>query len=184
MATAHAHAGLPGSESIRRFGGWFIAIGILFIILGAFAIVEPGVAGLAVALLVGWLLIFAGGVHLVSTFRGGGAGRVIWHVGGVYFLTHPLLGLGTLTLFLAGIFLAGAVLEFLAYFRRKGEAGSTWMLVNSVITLLLGGLIWLHWPSSSVWAIGTLVGVSLIMTGFSRLMLGVAARKLATRVAV
>jgi uncharacterized membrane protein HdeD (DUF308 family) len=57
------------------------------------------------------------------------------------------------------------------------------MLVNGLITLFVGGLIWLHWPSSSVWAIGTLVGVNLLMTGISRLMLGVAARKLATRLA-
>jgi uncharacterized membrane protein HdeD (DUF308 family) len=41
-----------------------------------------------------------------------------------------------------------------------------------LITLVLGGLIWLQWPSSSVWAIGTLVGVNLITTGVSRLMLG------------
>ena len=188
MSTTQAHAGLPAAANKRRFGGWLVAIGIAFVVLGAFAIVEPGVAGLAVALLVGWLLIFGGGVHLFSSFSGGGAGRVIWHVflgilyvvGGVYFLTHPLLGLGTLTLLLAGILLAEAVLEFLAYFRRKGEAGSAWMLLNSLITLIVGGLIWFHWPSSSVWAIGTLVGINLIMTGFSRVMLGMAARKLAT----
>jgi uncharacterized membrane protein HdeD (DUF308 family) len=58
------------------------------------------------------------------------------------------------------------------------------MLVNSLITLLLGGLIWLHWPSSSVWAIGIVVGVNLLMTGFSRLMLGLATRKLATHAAI
>jgi uncharacterized membrane protein HdeD (DUF308 family) len=50
------------------------------------------------------------------------------------------------------------------------------------VTLLLGGLIWFHWPSSSVWAIGTLVGVNLLMTGISRLMLGLVARKLAKAV--
>jgi uncharacterized membrane protein HdeD (DUF308 family) len=55
-------------------------------------------------------------------------------------------------------------------------------LVNGLITLLLGGLIWMHWPSSSVWAIGTLLGVNLLMTGISRLMLGMAVRKLASRV--
>jgi uncharacterized membrane protein HdeD (DUF308 family) len=54
--------------------------------------------------------------------------------------------------------------------------------VNALITLLLGGLIWIHWPSSSVWAIGTLLGVNLLMTGISRLMLGMAVRKLANRV--
>ena len=107
---------------------------------------------------------------------------IIYVVGGFYFLMHPLLGLGTLTLFLAGIIVAEAVLEFIAYFQTRGEGGSGWLLVNGLITLLLGGLIWMHWPSSSVWAIGTLLGVNLLMTGISRLMLGMAVRKLASRV--
>jgi len=191
MATANPTEGLPGPGTIvKRTSGWLIAMAVVFIVLGAIAIVEPGVAGLAVAILVGWLLIFGGATHLITSFSGGGAGRVIWQVilgiiyivGGVYFLLHPLLGLGTLTLLLAGIILAEAVLEFVAYFRRRAESGSAWLLVNGLITLLLGGLIWFHWPSSSVWAIGTLVGVNLLMTGFSRLMLGMAARRLASRV--
>src|SRR5277367_6692892 len=162
---------------------------IVFILPGMMAIIEPGVAGLAIAILVGWLLIFGGVAHLVAAFAGGGAGRVIWQVilgiiyivGGIYFLTHPLLGLGTLTLLLAVIILMEAILEFIAYFRTRNEGGSGWILVNGLITLFVGGLIWLHWPSSSVWAIGTLVGVNLLMTGISRLMLGMAARRLATR---
>jgi uncharacterized membrane protein HdeD (DUF308 family) len=93
---------------------------------------------------------------------------------------HPLLGLGSLTLLLGIIILVAAVFELVAYFRVRGEAGSGWLLMNGLITLLLGGLIYLHWPSSSVWAIGTLVGVNLLMTGVSRLMLGLAARKLVT----
>ena len=52
-----------------------------------------------------------------------------------------------------------------------------WLLVNALITLLLGGLIWVQWPSSSVWAIGTLVGVNLLMKEMSRLMLGLASRR-------
>jgi uncharacterized membrane protein HdeD (DUF308 family) len=50
--------------------------------------------------------------------------------------------------------------------------------MNGIITLLLGGLIWFHWPSSTVWAIGILVGVNLLMTGITRLMFGLAIRKL------
>lgn len=103
-------------------------------------------------------------------------------MGGFYFLSHPLLGLGTLTLVLAVIILVAAACEAIAYFRSRGEDGSGWLLANALITLLLGGLIWVHWPSSLVWAIGTLVGVNLLMTGISRLMLGVAARKLVNRV--
>ena len=119
-------------------------------------------------------------------FKGGGAKHVIlqllvgivYLIGGFYFLTHTLMGVSTLTLLLSGVILAEGVLEIVAYFRLKGAHGASWMLINGIVTLLLGGLIWFHWPSSSVWAIGTLVGVNLLMTGISRLMLGLAARKL------
>ena len=190
MATANPTEGLRGAGTIiSKASGWFIGMAVVFIVLGMLAIIEPAVAGMAVALLVGWLLIFGGGAHFVAAFSGGGAGRVIWQVligivyiaGGLYFLTHPLLALGTLTLLLALIILAEGVFEVLAYFRTRGQGGSGWFLVNALITLFLGGLIWFHWPSSSVWAIGTLVGINLLMTGFSRLMVGLAARKLVSR---
>lgn len=192
MATANPTEGLRGAGTvIKKASGWFISMAVVFILLGMMAIIEPGVAGLAVTILVGWLLIFGSVAHLVAAFSGGGAGRVIWQVligivyivGGVYFLTHPLLALGTLTLLLAVVILTEAVFEIIAYFRMRNERGAGWLLVNALITLLLGGLIWFHWPSSSVWAIGILVGVNLLMTGISRLMFGLAARQLANRVA-
>ena len=186
MATANPTEGLRGPATlIKKASGWFIAIGVVFIILGLLAIAEPLVAGLAITFLVGWLLIIGGIVHFVAAFGGGGAWRVITQVligivylaGGIYFVRNPVLGLGTLTLLLAGIVLLEAVFEIVAYFRAREKGGSSWLLFNAIITLLVGGLIWFHWPSSSVWAIGTLVGVNLLMTGISRLMLGVAARK-------
>ncbi|MGB2628117.1 MAG: DUF308 domain-containing protein [Candidatus Acidiferrum sp.] len=186
MATANPVQGLRGpAETARKITGWYIGFAVLFIILGIISIAEPMMAALAVALLVGWLLIFAGGAHLVSAFSGGGAGRVIWQVligivylvGGFYFLTHPLLSVGTLTLVLAGIILAEGVFEIIAYFKTRSSGASVWLLINGLITLLLGGLIWFHWPSSSVWAIGILLGVNLLMTGMTRLMFGLAARK-------
>jgi len=188
MTAMKSSAGLSGMGTIvNRAGRWLTAIGVVFVVLGVLAIIEPAVAGLAVAIFVGWFLIFGGSAHAVAAFGGGGAGRVIWQlvlavmyvVGGFYFLTHPLLGLGTLTLLLAIILVMEAVLELIAYFAVRAEDGSAWRLVNALVTLILGGMIWRNWPSSSVWAIGTLVGVNLMMTGFSRLMLGTAARRLA-----
>jgi len=187
MVTANPAQGLRGpAETAKKITGWYIGFAVLFIILGIIAIAEPMVAAIAVALLVGWLLIFGGVAHLVSAFGGGGVGRVFWQVligvvyliGGFYFLTHPLVGVGTLTLVLAGIILAEGVLEIIAFFKTRTSGGSVWLLINGLITLLLGGLIWFHWPSSSVWAIGILLGVNLLMTGITRLMFGLAARKL------
>jgi uncharacterized membrane protein HdeD (DUF308 family) len=191
MATSNATAGLRGpGELVKKATGWFIAIGVLFIVLGIFAIAEPFAAGLGVTLLVGWLLVIGAVAHFIAAFKGGGARHVIlqllvgivYLIGGLYFLTHTIMGVSTLTLLLSGVILAEGVLEILAYFRLRNMHAASWLLINGVVTLLLGGLIWFHWPSSSVWAIGTLVGVNLLMTGISRLMLGLAARKLASAV--
>ncbi len=172
---------------VRTTGRWLTAMGLVFVILGVMAIVEPTVAGLAVAILAGWLFILGGVAHAVAAFGGGSAGRAIWQalvaviyiMGGLYLLSHPLLGLGTLTLLLAAILLMEAVLETIAFFATRAESGSGWRLVNAAVTLLLGAMIWRNWPSSSTWAIGTLIGVNLMITGFSRLMLGSAVRGIA-----
>jgi len=189
MAASNATEGLRGAGAmVKKASRWFIAVAVLFILLGIFAIAEPFAAGLGVTLLVGWLLVIGAVAHFFAAFKGHGAKHVIlqlvvgvvYLIGGLYFLTHTIMGVGTLTLLLSGVILAEGVLEILAYIRLKSMRGAGWLLMNGIVTLLLGGLIWFHWPSSSVWAIGTLVGVNLLMTGMSRLMVGLAARKLAS----
>ena len=170
---------------------WFTATAVLFIVLGVMAIAEPMVAGLAVAILTGWLFLLAGGLHIVEAF-GGGVGRALWQLvlgavyvmGGLYLITHPLLALGTLTLVLAAILLAEAILRAVAYFQTARDERSPWTLMNAVVTFLLGGMIWRHWPSSSVWAIGTLVGINLLMGGTSALMLKNKLRQIGKRLEV
>jgi uncharacterized membrane protein HdeD (DUF308 family) len=38
-------------------------------------------------------------------------------------------------------------------------------------------MIYVRWPSSSVWALGTLVGVSMIVSGVARVMLSLTLRQ-------
>lgn len=171
-------------RTAKTITGWSIVVAVLFLIAGVFAIAEPALAGLAMTLFVGWMLAFGGIAHLFSAFSGG-VKHILWQVligvayiiGGIYFLTHPLLAIGTLTLWLAFIIIWGGALEIIAYFRFRGEEASGWMLFNGIITLVLGGMILAHWPSSSIWAIGTLVGVALLVSGMTRLMVGLAARR-------
>lgn len=192
MAKENPTHGLPGAAGVaKRITGWYLAAAVLFILLGIFAIIHPAVAGLGVTVLVGWLLIFGGVGHIVAALRRGGGKQAIYQVliaivyliGGLYFLTHVIMATETLTLLLASIILAEGVLEVISYTRLRSEGASRWLLLNGVVTLVLGGLIWLHWPSSTVWAIGTLVGVNLLMTGITRLMFGLAVRKLVLHVA-
>ena len=154
--------------------------GILMLICGFLAITLPLASGIGVAIVIGWLLLIGGVWHLLFGFRSGsGIGGFLWQLllaivygaAGLMLTLRPLAGLAWLTLVLATFLLIEAALEFVLYFNIRHRVNASWVLFDAIITLLLGILIWARWPFSSVWAIGTLVGVSLIFSGISRLML-------------
>lgn len=165
--------------------GWSIGISVFLLLAGIFAVLIPPVAGIAVALVVAWLLIFSGAMHLLFAWHTRTAGGFIWQllVGvlyaavGVYTLIHPVAGLASLTLVLAFYLLAEAVLELVLWVRLRHMGGSPWLLFDGIVTLILAVLIWRTWPSSTEWVIGTLIGFSMLFSGASRLMVSLAARR-------
>lgn len=175
--------------SLVKLGStWSIVLGVLFVIFGVFAIAEPFLAAVALNTFIAWLLIFVGIVHVMAAFQGHTGTSIAWKVligaayifFGGYLLLHPVIGVTSLTLLLAILFLVEGVFDLILWWKTRSADGATWILLDAVVTLLLGGMIYYHWPSSSVWAIGTLVGVGMIMSGTSRIMLSLAARRVAT----
>jgi len=173
---------------LRQASGWSIAWGVLLIIFGILAVGSPLLAAVAVNAVIAWLIVLGGVVHLVLAFHARRAGSLIWRllvglayifIGG-YLLTHPLLGVASLTLLLASLFLIEGVLDIVLYAKLRPARGAVWLLFDGLVTLLLSLLIGVHWPSSSAWAIGTLVGVSMIMSGVARVMMSSAVRRLTT----
>src|ERR1700726_241666 len=174
-------------QMIRKASTVFILWGVLLIVFGMVAVGLPLLAAVAVNALVAWLIVLAGVVHLMLAFRVHGAGSMIWKllVGiaylcfGAYLILHPVLAVASLTLVLASLFLVEGILNIVLYVKMRPIHGSSWVLVDGIITLLLGLMIYMQWPSSSAWAIGTLVGVSLIFSGVTRVMVSLAVRKVA-----
>jgi uncharacterized membrane protein HdeD (DUF308 family) len=172
-------------EMVRNASTISILWGVLLIVFGMVAVGSPLLAAVAVNALVAWLIVLAGVVHLMLAFRAHQAGSVIWKVlvgiaylcFGGYLITHPVLGVATLTLLLGSLFLIEGILNIVLYVKMRPIHGSSWMLVDGIVTLLLGLMIYLQWPSSSAWAIGTLVGVSMIFSGVARVMMSLAVRK-------
>jgi uncharacterized membrane protein HdeD (DUF308 family) len=170
---------------VRSTSTWSIAWGVLLILLGMLAVGSPLLAAVAVNALIAWLLVLAGVVHLTVAFHTREAGSLIWRVlvglaylsFGVYLIMHPELGVASLTLVLASLFLVEGILNIALFFQVRSIQGSAWLLIDGIITLLLGLMIYMQWPSSSAWAIGTLVGVSMIISGVTRVMLSLAVRK-------
>jgi uncharacterized membrane protein HdeD (DUF308 family) len=148
-------------------------------------VLAPFFAAIAVSVVIGWLIILAGIVHIALAFHTHGAGSVIWKllVGfaylcfGAYLLVHPIVGVATLTLLLAALFVIEGILNLVLFFQMRSERGSSWVLIDGVVTLLLGAMIYMQWPWSASWAIGVLVGVSMIMSGVARIALTSAARR-------
>jgi uncharacterized membrane protein HdeD (DUF308 family) len=169
--------------------GWSIALSVLMILTGVLAIMIPPVAGIAVLIVVAWLLMFSGAAHLVFAWHTRTAGGMVWELllgilyilVGVYALLNPVAGLASLTLVLAIYLFMEAVLELILSFRLRPLAGSNWLLIDGIITLILAVLIWRSWPSSSEWVIGTLVGISMLFSGAARLSLSLAARRAVAR---
>jgi uncharacterized membrane protein HdeD (DUF308 family) len=175
-------------HGLKRATGASLVLSIILIIFGILAITLPIVSSIGVAILIGWLLIFDGIAQFVHTFQSKGIGHIVWKLlvavfyvaAGAYLLAHPALGVAGLTLVL-GIFLfAEGVVDVMSYFSTRRSGGSAWVLVDGIVSLALGFMIWNQWPSTSLWVIGTLVGISMVMTGITRLMMALAVRKLAS----
>ena len=175
------------SGIVRQASTLSILWGVLLIVLGMAAVASPFFAAVAVNAAIAWLVVLAGIVHLSLAFHAHGAGSLIWKllVGlayvcfGIYLIAHPVLGVTSLTLVLASLFLLEGVFDVVLFFKMRPLQGSGWVLLDGIITLALGLMIYMQWPSSSAWAIGTLVGVSLILSGVTRVMLSLAVRKVA-----
>ena len=176
---------------VKKSVGWSIALSVLMIVAGILAIASPLAAGIAVNIFVAWLLVFSGGVHVLFAWYRPSTGGLLWEllvgilyifIGG-YLLMHPVAGLASLTLALAIYLLVEAVLEFVLGFTLRPLPGSGWLLVDGIITLILAVMIWRTWPSSTGWVIGTLVGISMLFSGTSRLMLSLAARSVTSKLA-
>jgi len=171
-------------EVVRGASGISILWGVLLIILGMLALGSPMIAAVAVNVVISWLIVVAGLVHLAVAFHRREAGSIIWRVLvglaylalGIYLIAHPVIAVASLTLLLASLFLVEGIFDVVLFFQARSAHGSGWVLFDGIITLLLGLLIYLQWPSSSAWAIGTLVGVSLIISGVTRIMLSLAVR--------
>jgi uncharacterized membrane protein HdeD (DUF308 family) len=172
-------------DVFKKVTGMSIGLAILMIVMGFLAIALPLATGIGVSILVGWIVVFGGFTYLAYAFAAQGAGAFLWRiligivyvVGGFYLVFHPALALQSLTLVLAAILVAEGVLQMIVFFQFRSLPGSGWVLFDGIATLLLGIMIGYPWPFSSVWAIGTLVGINLLVSGFTRLMYSVAARR-------
>jgi len=174
-------------EEAKKNSGFLMFLGIMTVIFGVIAIGSPLITGVAVAVFVGFLLLASGVARIVHALKSkqwgtGFWGTVIGLLGvaaGLLMIFRPLVGLMTMTLLIAFYFLVDGICEIIAAFKIKPDQGWGWVLFNGIIAVVLGLMIWRQWPVSGAWAIGVLVGIHILLTGWSMVILGTGARRVA-----
>ncbi|MBE9037554.1 HdeD family acid-resistance protein [aff. Roholtiella sp. LEGE 12411] len=161
-----------------------LVIGVLLIILGIIAIAQPAISTIFAETWFAVILISSGFAKLVYATQTRDQGGFIWKLllsalyiaTGIMLFVYPFTGALTLTLLLGSFLLTEGIFELILAFRLRPQQNWTWVLGDGIITLLLGSMIWFQWPFNAPWLIGTLVGVSVLFTGVSRVMLSLNAR--------
>jgi uncharacterized membrane protein HdeD (DUF308 family) len=160
--------------------GWLLALGVLMIILGTVALGDTLAVTLVSVLLIGWLLIVAGIFHVVHLIRHSEV-RSFWNIlaticdflAGFYMVSHPALGAVTLTLVLAAFLLVSGITRLIAVFQAK-LPHKFWPVLDAVLSIVLGILLFVHWPWTGLWFIGFAVAIGLIFRGWAWVMLALA----------
>lgn len=180
-------AGVVGQKVlgvVKDHAGVAVAVGIALILAGILAICAPFIAGVSVMLMIGALMLVGGISLLVLAFRVGAFGSglallvmsVLMIVAGFYMISRPVSALGAMTLFLAAYLVVTGIVEIFAGFSARPQSGWGWVVASAVVSVLLGAMLWAQFPFSGVWAIGTIFGVKLLMTGISMTSVGAAVR--------
>jgi len=186
-------AGLPGVlvhelQHLRSHWWGYLVLGILLAVLGTAAIVSPTLTVLTTVtatIMVGVLLMVGGVATIVSAFWAGQwSGFLLQLLVGILYVAcgfviteHPAEWALVITVFIAASFVVlGIFRSVSALLLRFPQWG--WALLNGVITLLAGIVIYRQLPFDAFWVIGLLVGLEMLFNGWTWIMLALAIRKI------
>jgi len=167
------------TDDVKKRSAWSIAMGVLIAVLGVFLIIYPFATAMITTVLLGWILILVGIAQFVFALHTQTVGNfflkillgILYAIAGLALPFLPIEGVIVLTGVLGTLLLIQAGMLTVTAFQMKPLDGWGWYLADAIASLLLGILIFVKWPNSSMWAIGTLVGVAVLVGGISRVMI-------------
>ena len=169
----------PITDDISKRATWSIVMGVLTAAIGVFMIVYPMATATVTTIFIGWSLVFVGVAQFIFAFQSTGAGdfflklltSLLYGITGLALVFFPISGVAALTILVGSAFIVQAALLVTTAFKLRPITGWGWFLADGIADAAIAILILAGWPSSSTWAIGTLVGVSVLMTGVSRVII-------------
>lgn len=170
-STPFVHA--VGLEPLRAKSGWIIALGAVYVVAGIVALGSVLLATVATVFIVGIMMLIAGIAEVINAFQIKTWGKfLLWLLLGLLYIVagfvtfeNPLLAAVFLTLLLGVSLVVSGIMRIVLGFGMRQAMPWGWVVSSGVITLLLGLIILAHWPVSSLYVLGLLLGIDLIFAG-------------------
>lgn len=162
----------------------FFLLGLLTLAFGVVVLGNSAVASMAIVSVTGILLLLGGVLQIALGFWVEGTGNKVftWVLGGLTlflgwsFLSHPLVGVLSLTTVLLVVMAAVGILQILFAFRLTGTSYFWMLLLSGGVSLVLA-LVLISSPAATMELIGVLLGLQLLSGGASLVMLGMNEQK-------
>lgn len=169
----------------RKSRGWLITGAILSLLLGLLALSSPLLFSALIVRLLGAFALASGVISLfLAVFgknvvpRGLNIVYALVRIGaGLVLLSCVRSGLTIITAVFAAYLMVEGGFSIFGAFKIREQKGWIFMLLNGIVTLVFGLMVYAHWPSGSAWILGFFFGINLLVYGFSQLMLGLSASK-------
>lgn len=170
------------TKEVSKSAGWSIFMGALTAIIGGLMIFYPLATAAASTVFLGSALIVIAAAQLIFAFTSESVGSfflklligVLYGIAGVLLVFFPVAGIVSLTGVLGMMLIAEGLVEIFIAFGAPALPGRGWFVFSAISSILLGVLILAQWPNSSVWAIGTMVGVGVLINGITRVLISTA----------
>ena len=165
--------------------GWFLAFGIILMLLGVAAVVRAVTATVASMVFFGWLLLFSGIIEFVHAFMvGKWAGfflhilvALLFGITGALMVFRPVISAEAVTFVMSVFFLVAGLYQLFASMWTH-LPGWGWQAANGAVSAIMGVLLLMQWPVSGLWVIGLFVGIDLIFYGWAWIALAIGLHKM------
>ena len=172
-------------QKLNKASKWLLIIGLLLVVLGIAAIVYPDSFGKFSSSVIGVFLVIGGFMRMMFAGVSPNFGSMLlkWLfallmvIAGVYIVANPDMGLKALTLVMGVYFLVDGVTTVFYSFSLRSFGSGSYLMLNGILGIVIGVLIFSKWPESSMYAVGIYVGVKLIIDGGALAITGYILRK-------
>ena len=168
-----------------KISNWGTGIGIILVLLGLLSLVLPGATAMAIEIWLAILFLCVGVSLIAKAFQNRTSNSMmfelvwgaVYFLGGLTLLLVPKSGIMTLALILGVVFFLDGIFRIALASKAYPDQRKTWWIFDGVLAIVLGGIILWHWPGDSVWIIGMLVGIRLLVTGMVTVFLASSLRR-------